>query len=366
MDFALTDDQIMMQDQLGRALAATSALERVRRHAEDRSFPQDIWLTLCEFGIPGVLVEDRFGGLGLGVLDAALIAEQLGRHVVPAPYLGAVIAAPLAIRMSGNEPLQSDLLPRIAAGELRVALGLSGLLGGARGNERITSANGTLSGEATFVAEVTGADMVIVADEARRLHLVPMDGTGVSVVYLETVDRTRSTAAVTLDETPSIPLADDGGATASVVAQALWTVLAADLLGAATHMTDTAVAYAKTRVQFGKPIGSFQAVKHLCADMVAELEPGRALMWYAGHAVDQQLPDARLSAIHAKAYLAEAARRAARSAIEIHGGIGITDELGLHYWFKRISWDSEAFGGRTWLRELAAREQDLGRQASAA
>jgi alkylation response protein AidB-like acyl-CoA dehydrogenase len=139
-------------------------------------------------------------------------------------------------------------------------------------------------------------------------------------------------------------------------------ILASDLLGAAWKMLDQAVDYAKTRQQFGRPIGSFQAVKHMCAEMAAELEPGRALVWYAGYALDEELPDATFCCLHAKSYLAEAARFVARKATEVHGGIGITDELGLHYWLKRIGWSYHAFGSPGRLREEAAIVQGLARQ----
>ena len=128
-------------------------------------------------------------------------------------------------------------------------------------------------------------------------------------------------------------------------------VLAADTIGAAWRMIDDAVAYAGQRRQFGRLIGTFQAVKHLCADMAAELEPGRSLIWYAAYAQDQHRDDAALVTAHAKAYLSEAGRMVARKATEVHGGIGITDDLGLHFWFKRIGWNYQMLGAPERLRE---------------
>jgi alkylation response protein AidB-like acyl-CoA dehydrogenase len=124
-------------------------------------------------------------------------------------------------------------------------------------------------------------------------------------------------------------------------------------------MLDAAVTYAGQRRQFGRPIGSFQAVKHICAEMAAELEPGRALVWYAAFAQDDRRDDASLAAAHAKAYLAEVGRMVARRAVEVHGGIGITEELGLHLWFKRIGWNYQVLGAPERLREEAARLQSL-------
>ena len=161
------------------------------------------------------------------------------------------------------------------------------------------------------------------------------------------------------DGVPAEALAASPGDAVQRIADAGRLVLAADLLGAAWKMLDQAVEYAKLRHQFGRPIGSFQAVKHMCADMAAELEPGRALLWYAGYAQDQSLPDASLCCLHAKAYLADAARMVARTATEVHGGMGITDDLGLHFWLKRIGWSYQALGSPERLREEAAAVQAL-------
>ncbi len=136
-------------------------------------------------------------------------------------------------------------------------------------------------------------------------------------------------------------------------------ILAADTLGAAQTMLTKAVEYAKTRVQFGRAIGSFQAVKHMCAEMAAELEPCRAMVWYAAHAFDALPDESRLVACHTKAHLSEVGTFIARTATEVHGGIGFTDELGLHLWFKRIGANRQLLGSPTLLREEAARLQDL-------
>ena len=137
------------------------------------------------------------------------------------------------------------------------------------------------------------------------------------------------------------------------------TMLVADTLGAAQHMLDTAVAYAKQRTQFNRVIGSFQAVKHLCAEMTAELEPCHAMMWYAAYALDELPDEARITACHAKAHMAEVGTFVARTATEVHGGVGFTDLLGLHYWFKRIGFNRQALGAPEIVREQAAQVQGL-------
>ena len=136
-------------------------------------------------------------------------------------------------------------------------------------------------------------------------------------------------------------------------------MLAADMLGASGAMIAKAVDYAQERRQFGRVIGSFQAVKHMCAEMVAQLEPCRALVWYAAYAAEGALDDAPLMAVHAKALLSEVSRFVARTSTEVHGGMGFTDLLGLHYWFKRVGLDRQLFGGPETVRTLAARLQEL-------
>lgn len=367
MDFALSDEQIMLQDHIGKALAGISPMERLRKQAVAQdAFAQDIWDEFCALGLPGILVPEEYGGQGMGALDAVVVAEQIGRYAVPAPFLGPIIAAPLAIMRAGSADQKAALLPRIAAGDLRIAIALSDALGAARAE--VHHANGRLNGRAMFAVDVVGAEKILIACADGQLFLADAAASGLSVQSLETVDVTRQVAELIFDNTPAEVL----GQSADVLGQLedmLSLMLGADLLGAASHMLAQSVEYAGTRYQFGRPIGSFQAVKHLCVDMAAELEPGRALLWYAAHALDTGLPDARLCCLHAKAYLAEAGRITSRNATEVHGGIGITDELGLHYWFKRISWSREVFGGAVALREkafqagAADRAQLLGRAA---
>ncbi len=360
MDFALTNDQQLMQAQLDSALRRLCPLARVRRQAapDADAFAEDIWDGLVGFGIPSLLVPEAFGGSGLGLLDAMLAAEALGRHVVPAPFLGTAVAAPLALLNSGNAVQQRTLLPRIANGSLRFGIALSASLAGARAEEGLEARRERVEGECRFVIDVAGSEIILVETRDGDLHLVQADDRNVEIVPLNTIDCTRSVAAATFRgaKAERLDVSLEGKAK---IRSALRVMLAADLLGAGTHLLETAIDYSKVRHQFGRPIGSFQAVQHLCADVAAELEPGRALVWYAAHALDAGLPDATLCALHAKAYLADAARLAARNATEVHGGIGITDELGLHYWFKRVSWSSQALGGATRSREWAAAMQRL-------
>jgi alkylation response protein AidB-like acyl-CoA dehydrogenase len=310
-----------------------------------------------DLGVTGLIVAERFGGLGQGLLDAALAAEMLGRHVVPAPYLGTTVLVPLAITEAGSETQQREWLPRIAKGDLRIGVAISEHTAGTRAGAGVACRSGRLHGRALFVVDAAGADLFLVGDAAGGLHLVDRGAIGLTVTLLDTVDRTRSTARLDFDATPAETLPGAGAGVVARLADAARVLTAADLLGASQKMLEQAVEYAKVREQFGRPIGSFQAVKHLCAEMAAELEPARALLWYAGYAFDHQLPDASLASLHVKAYLSEASRFVSRSATEVHGGMGITDALGLHYWFKRNAWSYQAFGSPECLREQAAMMQ---------
>ena len=174
---------------------------------------------------------------------------------------------------------------------------------------------------------------------------------------MSSLDASRRLTELTFEATPAEPLASNDALTR--LRDAAWVMLAADTLGACQTMLDKAVAYAKERKQFGRTIGSFQAVKHLCAEMAAELEPARALVWYAAYAFDHEPGEASLMAAHAKAHTSEIGRFIARTSTEVHGGIGMTDLLGLHYWFKRIGQNRQLLGGPERVREIAAKLQGL-------
>jgi alkylation response protein AidB-like acyl-CoA dehydrogenase len=188
---------------------------------------------------------------------------------------------------------------------------------------------------------------------------VAADDTGVARHIHRSIDRTRAVADVTFDNARGVVLdaANAPVATAQRVLDAGRIMLAADTLGAAQHMFDHALDFVKQRVQFGRPIGSFQGVKHQFADMVTMLEPCRAMVWYAAYAQDALPDEARLTALQTKAHLGDVGRDIARMATEAHGGMGFTDLLGLHYWFKRISFDRQMLGGPERCREEASRLQ---------
>ena len=355
MRFALSEDQTLLQDSLNRALGDLSPLDRVRRFADaNEATAPDIWAGLADLGLPGLMIAEEHGGLGLGLVEAMLAAEALGRVVAPTPFLGSAVLAPLALKLAGSLEQQAYWLPKLASGEVTAGVAISEAVAGARDGAGVIAEDGRLTGKTLFALDASGADLLIVADRTGGLHLARG---AQSVQPMAGIDATRRLSEVTFDAAPAEALAPNQAL--DRLRDAAWVMLAADTLGAAQSMLDAAVAYAKQRKQFGRTIGSFQAVKHLCAEMAAELEPARALVWYAAYAFDHAPEEAPLMAAHAKAHLSEIGRFIARTATEVHGGIGMTDLLGQHYWFKRIGQNRQLLGGPEKVREIAARLQGL-------
>ena len=341
MEFALSEEQRLFADSLRQLLADRVPVDALRRHAETGSgFDADLWARLVDLGLPGLLVPERFGGAGLGMLDAAVAAEVLGGAAAFAPFAGSVVMAPLALMHAATEELQEAWLPRIATGEVRFGIGISQHAGHVKAAIDAGAPTHLLvylpDGNATIIAA---------EDAALRMH--------------RSIDLTRPVTDLTFDDGHAVLLdaANAPLAAAQRVLDAGRVVLAADTLGAAQHMFDQALAFVKQREQFNRVIGSFQAVKHQFADMVTMLEPCRAMVWYAAYAQDALPNEARLTALQTKAHLGDVGRDIARMATEAHGGMGFTDLLGLHYWFKRISFNRQMLGGPEFCREEAARLQ---------
>jgi alkylation response protein AidB-like acyl-CoA dehydrogenase len=341
MEFALSEEQRLFADSLRGLLADRVSIDALRRHADSGTgFDAALWDSLVELGLPGLLVPERFGGAGLGVLDAAVAAEVLGGAAAFAPFAGSIVMATLAFVHGATEELQDSWLPRIATGEVRFGVGFS------RNGGRVTAAIDAGAPTHLLVYLPDGTALAVAAEHATmRMH--------------RSIDRSRPVTDVTFDQARAVVLdaANAPLATMQRVLDAGRVVLAADTLGAAQHMFDQALAFVKQRIQFNRVIGSFQAVKHQFADMVTMLEPCRAMVWYAGYAQDALPDEARLTALQAKAHLGDVGRDIARMATEAHGGMGFTDLLGLHYWFKRISFNRQMLGGPEHCREEAARLQ---------
>lgn len=356
MEFALSEDQRLMQESIARTLERVCPLERVRKFADpSEPYAAEVLKALAKLGVPGILIPEDFGGHGLSLLDAVLAAEMLGRHVAPVPFVGTAVMAPLALIGAGSAAQKKTWLPKLAGGEIIAGVAVSEESSGPRERAQVTAKAGKLSGRSLFVVDFVGADIFIVADKFSGLHLVDARSKGVQKTLLTSIDQTRAIGELAFNDVEAEPLGEGNPpATLERMISAGRIVLAADTLGAGQHMIEKAVAYAKERKQFGRVIGSFQAVKHMCAEMIAELEPCRALVWYAAHAFDAFPAQSRQMAAHAKAHTSEVGRHVARTATEVHGGMGFTDLLGLHYWFKRIGFNRQILGSPERARHDAA------------
>ena len=358
MDFGLSEDQALLEQTVEGFLRDRVPIERVRelRQAE---CPNDrgLWKELAELGATGVLIPEARGGSGLGLFDAAVVAWCLGRAAAPAPFLSSGVMAPVALGAVGGAAAD-EWLAGIASGERVVGVAVTETFA-VREGAGVALEGGRLRGKALMALDAHGADAVLLPVGGERLALVPTGGRGVGVTRLTTIDATRSTAEVALDGARPEALFEGAGPAIARMLDAGRIALAADSLGACESMLAQAVAYARQRHQFGRPIGSFQAVKHLCAEMVAELEPARSLLWYAAHSFDALPGEAPLMACHVLAHASEIGHTIASVATQVHGGIGWTDEQNLHFWYKRIGVGRQLLGGPGWLRERAARIQGL-------
>jgi alkylation response protein AidB-like acyl-CoA dehydrogenase len=361
MYFGLSEDQIMLQDSVGRFLEGASELEEVRKFVDgDAALAETLHQGMEELGVPFVLMPEAHGGLGMGVLEAALVSEALGRHVAPSSFAAAYGMAIIGLREAGDD----DWLSQIAMGSARMGVGMTEAIG-AREGAGLTLSGDKVSGRASFVMGADGATHFLLTTSdgqgGAQLIVVERGAAGVNETELTTIDRTRNVLTLDLDNAAASLVAGNNHAAAQrKMIDAGRVLLAADTLGAAAMMLEKAVEYAKTRVQFNRPIASFQAVKHMCAEMAAKLEPCRSMVWYAAYAQDQVPEEAALMACLAKSHLSEVGKFVARTSTEVHGGMGFTDLLGLHYWFKRIGANRQLLGGPEKLRAEAAELQGWG------
>ncbi|MEM7099591.1 MAG: acyl-CoA dehydrogenase family protein [Pseudomonadota bacterium] len=354
MRFGLSEEQTLLQDNVNRFLSDRVPLDQVRAYADDGE-DTVIWAGLTDLGVPALLIPEEHGGVGLSALDAAIVAESLGYHVTPSPFLGSAVMAPTALALAGD---QSNRLSLLASGELRIGIAFSEAVG-RRLDAGVTVTDNKVSGKSLFAFDAD-AHCYLVVDGDQHLYLVDADR--IERKVLTTIDKTRRCVELVFDNAPA-ELVSNQPEVFLATLDIGRVMLAADTLGAAQSMLDQAVEYAKQREQFNRPIASFQAVKHMCAEMAAALEPCRAMVWFAAHAL-QELPDeSRLTACHTKAHLAEVGKFVAKTATEVHGGMGFTDLLGLHYWFKRCGANRQWLGAPELIREEAAKLQGLGSAA---
>ena len=361
MYFGLSEEQQSLEDNIKKYLEDNASLDTIKEVAGgDSAKAENIHKGLVELGISGLMVPEQYGGLELDMLFASVVSGALGTGTAPVPYAGAYVMAPMALSLGGSESQKETWLPKIAGGEAVVGIGISEYVG-AREDAAITFSNKSISGRCLFVIDAKNADAYILANKAGELYLVDAKAKGISVNELVTVDKTRPSIELNLKnvEAELLPGSENNQEVINKVLDAGRLMLSADSVGASQVMLDKAVAYSLERKQFGRVIGSFQAVKHMCAEMAAELEPCYSMIWHAAHCYDHDPSQARLLACHTKAHVSEVAKQISKTSTEVHGGMGFTDELGLHYWFKRIGLNRQLLGSPELVREEAAKIQNF-------
>ena len=374
MDIEFSEEQVMLRESARRFLETECTTQFVRqRMADPAAVTDEFWRKLVEQGWLGIVYPVGEGGSGLALVDLVVLMEEMGRTVMPGPFLSTVLLGGAAIAEAGAPAQRRQWLPQIVAGSAKAALAWTepNLRWDAAGiTLRAREAGGgfTLSGTKLFVGDAHLADILIIAARTRdgstmedgvSLFLVPKDTPRLAVSVLPTIDETRKLCEVGLDNVvlPAGALLGEihqGWVPLSRVIDRATVALAAEMCGGAQQVLDMTVAYAKMRVAFGKPIGSYQGVKHQAADMLVALENAKSLTYYAAWAVDQGLDEAPLAVSMAKAAASDMSRKVAGTGIQLHGGIGMTWEHDLQLYFKRAKASEVAFGDATWHRERVA------------
>ena len=351
MDFELSDDQRALQDAARDLLDKQASPEQVRRAmASDAPWDDALWRAMVDQGWMGIELPEDQGGVGLGTVEAAVLLEEVGRHVAPAPFLESLLAlGALARAAADGVDAAGPWIERLVNGDAVGCVAWSRDAGAVRADDA-----GKLTGRADPTLYAPAADVAIVCvtgPDGPAVHAVELSDTTRPPAE-PAMDQTRRLGWLQLDATPSVRLGGAEAATALVDRGAA--AYSAELLGGAARVLEMASQYAKDRVQFGKPIGSFQAVKHRCADMVVDVEGMRSVAYYAAWSIGAGRPDASVAASTAKTWCSDAGRRVMASGLQVHGGIGFTWEHDLHLFLKRSQLDQLSFGDATFHRERLA------------
>jgi alkylation response protein AidB-like acyl-CoA dehydrogenase len=325
MDFGFNDEQEEIKRTAHEFLSARFPPEKVRELAEARAYDDALWREICELGWPGIAIDEAHGGQGLGMVELVILCEELGYACAPVPYLSNA-AAGLAIEVAGSDEQREGWLPGIASGEARGAAAFT-------------------ADEEALVPDAEGA-AVLVLPEGDGARLV--QASDAQVEPLELIDSTRSYARVGADDGEVLP-----GDVAAAICR-VFVAVAAELTGVAQRAMEMAVEYAKEREQFGRPIGSYQAVSHRCAQMLFDTEEARSLTYYAAWTADAEPESLPLAAAMAKARASDAAWSVTASALQALGGIGFTWEHDLHFLLKRARTTGQLMGPARQQRESVA------------
>jgi alkylation response protein AidB-like acyl-CoA dehydrogenase len=366
VNFGFSEEQEELRRQVRRFLDEKSPMPEVRRLMETtEGYDPAVWRQMADqLGLQALTVPEAYGGAGFGYVELLVVLEEMGRSLLCAPYFATVALAANALLVSGDEDAKKAYLPGIASGETIATLaytedsGRWDLDGVTLRASRVADGY-RLEGHKMYVVDGHVADLLLVAartEEGVSLFAVESDAPGLVRTPLATMDQTRKQARLEFSGTPARLVGEAGGAgpalrkTLDLAAVAL----AAEQVGGAQRVLEMSVEYAKTRVQFGRPIGSFQAIKHKCADMLLEVESAKSAAYYAAWAAAEDDDELPVVACLAKAYCSDAYFHCAAENIQIHGGIGFTWEHDAHLYFKRAKSSEIMLGDPAYHRELLA------------
>jgi alkylation response protein AidB-like acyl-CoA dehydrogenase len=366
MNFAFSEEQEELRRTVRSFLEQKSPETEVRRLMEtEEGYDPAVWKQMGEqLGLQGLIIPEEFGGSGYSYVELGVVLEEMGRALLAAPYFATVVLAANTLIHSGDDAAKKDYLPGIAAGETIATLAFTEPSG--KWDEAGITTPATkkgdgwvLNGTKSFVIDGATANLILVAartDKGVSLFAVDGDAPGLTRTSLSTMDQTRKQAKLELSDTPArlIGTEGEGWKTLSTVLDLAAVGLAAEQVGGAQKVLEMSVEYAKVRVQFGRPIGSFQAIKHKCADMLLEVESAKSAAYYGMWCASEMNDELPSVASLAKAYCSEAYFHAAAENIQIHGGIGFTWEHPAHLYFKRAKSSELLFGDPTYHRELLA------------
>ena len=364
----LTTEQRDLADAVAELMAKRSPEAEVRRlMATDTGYDPGVWSELAAMGLLGLAIPEEFGGSGAGMVEIELVAEAMGRALLCAPYLSTAVLSTNLLVSLGDSAEQADVLPRIAAGDLITTIAYAEPGCVRTGSETATTArtDGTgwrLSGTKTYVLDATIAQRFYVT-AGTAVFAVEPDAPGLEVAALPTVDQTRKQGRLTLTDTPArlVGSAEHGHTALAEALDRTAVAILGEQAGGAMHTMRMAVDYAKTRFQFVRASGSFQAIKHLCADMLLEAESALSAARHVAAAFEAGEPDRIRDLALAQAYCSEAFVTVAADSIQVHGGIGFTWEHPAHLYLRRARTDAQLFGDPAWHRERYVRLQEAQR-----
>ena len=359
MNFSLSEDQELLRRSARELLSSEWPGSTMRRILDDsESASQEIWGKFTDVGWPALMIPEEYEGLGSDAFDLALLMEEMGRRLVPGTYFSTALLAAGALERIGTEEARRKYLPSIAAGRLKATLAVSEPDSGwdLDNLQPVQRKRGAIT--KSFVLEAVEADLIFcVVREGGRFRLVlPRDPT---VTALETLDPTRALADVTFDPAEAETIGESAPGALQQALDIATVALAAEMVGGAAELLEVTVAYVKDRKQFGRPVGSFQAVQHRAADMLISLEKARSTAYYAAIVADEQPERLALASSMAKVAANKAYRFASQQAIQLHGGIGFTWEQDLHFYLKRAKASEFSLGSTEWHAERIATELGL-------